>query len=85
MTDTKMMKPRDGQSVGWVIQVDAAITGNNCNSGRRGEGVRQRPKVISAWAGVTRIGGENHKKRQSLYFKSGQTHGPPYHCFSVMW
>ena len=59
MIKTKIMKPRDGQSVGWVIQVDVGITGNHYNSGRKGKGARQMPKVISAWAGVTgRVVGE---------------------------
>lgn len=53
MIETKIMKPRDGQSVEWGIQVNVEITGNNCNSGRKGKAARQMPKVISAWAGVT--------------------------------
>lgn len=53
MIETKIMKPRDGQSVEWVIQVNVEITGNDCNSGRKGKAARQMPKVISAWAGVT--------------------------------
>lgn len=63
MLDTKTMKPKDGQSGGWVIQVDVEITGNNYSSGRRGKRVRQMPEVIGARAGVTRrVGGENRKR-----------------------